>query len=322
MKKVIFSIVLLVIIPALVVFGIGVYGYNRYQTSYTAQGEKNGYFEQYVEKDNTESEINVYLKFNSEYYKEELSKDILNSNGDRLFTIKMYSVLYDKKNGDNAEKSLVYEFYAFNIDYGMLYKEIYKSEANNKLGAYMPKLSIKLVDHEKIGTEDELSTDISLTALENYAIRDYNWVGYTKEDGTKTQKNSSGERINFSDYNKYLGTTVATAKVGPFAANKDYSSNIDLKISVTDPQYASFDESTVLLETININMVQKIKNYDVTAENIIKGFNENIFEAGYFKYAFKNYIWWECLIALVLTLFVTGATVIVWNNTGNDEENA
>ena len=60
----------------------------------------------------------------------------------------------------------------------------------------------------------------------------------------------------------------------------------------------------------------------VTAENIIKGFNENIFEAGYFKYAFKNYIWWECLIALFLTLFVTGATVIVWNNTGNDEENA
>lgn len=319
MKKAIFNIIMLVIIPALVVFGIGVYGYNRYQSTYTAQGEKNGYFEQYVEKDNTESEIDVYIKFNSEYYKEELSKDVLNANGVRLFTIKMYSVLYAAKD-DSSEKSLVYEFYVFNIDYGMLYKEIYKSETNNKLGAYMPKLSIKLVDHDKIGTDDELSTDIALSALQNYAIKDYNWVGYTKEDGTQTQKNSSGERISFNDYNSYLGTTVATAKVGSFTANKEYSTNIDLKISVTDPQYASYDESTVLLETINVNMFQKVKNYDTTTEDTIKGFNEDIFEAGYFKYVLTRYMWWECLIALVLTLFVTGATVIVWNNTGRDEE--
>ena len=52
----------------------------------------------------------------------------------------------------------------------------------------------------------------------------------------------------------------------------------------------------------------------------VNSIGEHLADTQYFKYALTRYIWWECLIALVLTLFVTGATVIVWNNTGRDEE--
>ena len=42
-------------------------------------------------------------------------------------------------------------------------------------------------------------------------------------------------------------------------------------------------------------------------------YNEDIFEAGYDKFVFSTYIWWEVLLAIVLVEVVCGSFVLVWS---------
>lgn len=313
MIKKLINILLVVIIPLFVAFGVGVYGYNRYTSAYTVKSEKKGYYDSRIEEKNTESEIIAYLDFYTTNYKEIYTKDVKNKDEKSLFTLKVYATYYVTENNGEETKSLDYMFFAYNMNYGNLYKEIYTStSADQQLGAYMPTLSIKLIDHDKAIDSDEdndLSSTLSLTPLSIVEIVDYNWVGYTK-DGVETKKNSNGKTITFTD----TGSTTANAKVGTFSANKEYSNTLDMEISVTDPQYSSYDESTVVVfEDTLENVCQRVKEFDT--EGTKAGYAEDIYEAGYFKYAFTRYIWWEALIALVLTLIVTVATSIVWNYT-------
>lgn len=315
MLRKIINVLLVVIIPLLAAFAVGLYGYNRYDVAFTVKAEKKGYYDSRIEEKNSESEILAYLDFYTSYYEEIYSNDVKSdSTGKDLFTLKGYATYYQtyKEDGEVNTKTLNYMFFAYNINYGNLYKEIYKNN-KNELGAYVPTLNVTFIDHDTIGTDSVKKKAGTFAPINSVELIDHNWVGYTKEDGTKTQKNSNNERITFTDtigQNKYF----ANVKVATFSIDKEYSSNLDLEISTTDPQYSSYDESTVVVSTISLqNIIQRAKYFDINGANVKQGYEEDIYKAGYFKYAFGRYLWWEGLIALVLTLIVTGATVIVWN---------
>ena len=52
------------------------------------------------------------------------------------------------------------------------------------------------------------------------------------------------------------------------------------------------------------------------------GYDQNIYEAGYAKYAIGKYVWWQALIAIVLTLVITGSTTIIWETETAKEKEA
>lgn len=321
MKKLI-TVLLAVIIPLLSAFAIGIYGYKRYQSSYIYVGEIKGYFDTRLEENNTESQIKAYLDYYSTYYKEVVAESVKNEAGTQLFTVKGYAVLSVTYNDDGEEKArtLTYQFFVFDIDYGMLYKEIFTNESVNKLNAFLPKLSLEVIDHDKIGTDDELSKSVTATyiTLDDTAtldaiMKDYNWVGFTREDGTKTKRTSEGKEIGTFPVGASQ-LSIAPVNVFTFASDKEYSSNIDLEFKVTDSEHATDEMSTVSVGTINLTgVIQKAKNIDLSAEGFVKGYDQDIFEAGYFKYALKSYIWWEALIAFVIVLVLTIFVAIVWN---------
>ena len=310
---------LVILIPILSTFAIGLYGYKRYQDQFLVQDEPKGYFDTRIEEGNTLSEIKAYLDFYTAYYKEIVSTEVKNAQNYSLFTLKGYATVgveYDE-NGEITNKTLVYMFFAYDIDYGMLYKEIFKSEQNNKLGAFIPTLSVDFIDRDTEGTDDELKTVANMSALSIVNLVDNNWVGYTREDGTKTKRNASGNAIVFSDSN----SSTALVKVASFVPNKEYSSNLDLEFKTTDSEHSSDEASTVTIGRVSLsNVVQKAKNFDLEGEGIVKAYDEDIFEAGYFKYALARFIWWECLIAFVLTLLLMVVIVVVWTADSQEEK--
>lgn len=334
MKKLI-TVLMVVIIPLLSAFAIGLYGYKRYQQDFVFVSEKGGYFETRLEENNTESQIKAYLDYYASYYQEIASQDVNNAAGKKLFTVKGYAVAKVTYDDDNEESSrtLTYQFFVFNIDYGMLYKEIFTNDAVNSLKAFLPKLSLDVVDHDKIGTDEELSKSVTATYITlddtstiEAIMKDYNWVGFTREDGTQTKRTSEGKEI--GTFNIGASTlAVAPVNVFTFAPDKEYSSNIDLVFKAIDSEHANDENSTVEVGTVSLTgIAQKAKNFNLDADGVIKAYDQDIFKAGYFKYAVKQYLWWEATIAFVIVLILMIVIVAVWNidnkqNANKDKKN-
>ena len=74
------------------------------------------------------------------------------------------------------------------------------------------------------------------------------------------------------------------------------------------------------VETKDLTFTDGVYKYQ--GKEIKVGYNKDSSKAGYFWYAFTNHIWWQALLAIVLTLVVTGSTVLVWEAETKKEQEA
>lgn len=312
MNKVL-KIVFLVIIPLLVAFGIGAYGYKRYKDYFVVEDQKHGYYDVNTQEGDSLSKVEAYLKLNTVYYEKIANEEVKNAAGEKLFAYALYRTIAEESSEGNENSQVMkYSFVSYDIDYGKIYKEIYPANlypGDNHKFKYLPTVAIEIINHATAGSDEEVSKRIQMTSSSLYDFIDYNWVGFTKEDGTKTKEYYDGTEISATYYN---GT--GRVKWSTFDVNEEYSSDIDVRVFVTDSQYPSDEAATIKVATYSYNnMIQNVESFNENAENVVKGYNGNIQAAGYAKFAIGTYIWWECLIAIILTLFVTGATVLVWD---------
>lgn len=320
--KGLYKILLLIIVPLLVAFGIGSFAYNN----------NTGYFLSWYIDDSgykaTEEEMEKYIDFYSDAYdvfytqevklfNEELNKDV------KLFDLTVYrwfEVDFDE-DGQMIEKSieLKYSYVLTNVNYGNVYYSIYERSDKQHRFEYLPTFTINISD---LGDENEEERDEEETTFADNSdvkLYDYNFVGYTEDDGEETKRTYSDVKI-----------STPSTKWAAFPVNEDFTSNVKVVISATDSQYPSEEDATIEVLTLEFdNYSQRAKDLSFNSETktfsfdgveIEKGFDNDIYAAGYFKYAFKKVIWWQSLLALVLTLIVTGSTVIVWEAEAKKEK--
>ena len=326
MKKVslIIKIVLLVIIPLLVATGIGVYSYRRYKGIYGPIYIDN------ISYKNTAEKIDKYVKFCSSYYEELTDLEnsvqtdgyVLNDRGEKLFSLKAYR-WFDVDEDDSV--TMNYIFILYNINYGNVFYTIYNRGTNDiKFSGYLPQFEIKITDYkDQADDEDDLVASSIFAYNSEYTIEDYNYVGYTKDDGTETKRYEDNLYIN-------ANTDTKWALIKP---DTDFSENVNITITAVDSKYANnTDEELVKASTITavnidiadyITRTTSLNTEELTFNNkpIIQGFETDVEKAGYGRYVFGHYMWWEMLIAIVLTEIVTGSTVLVWTYDFDEKKN-
>ena len=320
--KGLYKILLLVIVPLLVAFGIGSFAYNN----------STGYFLSWYIDDTgykaTEEEMGKYIDFYSDaydvYYTEEvkmfndeLDKDV------KLFDLTVYrwfEVEFDDDNQLNKKSiDLKYSYVLSNINYGNVYYSIYERSDKQHRFEYLPTFTINISD---LGDEDEENRDEAETQFADNSdvkLYDYNFVGYTDDNGEETKRTYSGVKI-----------STPSTKWAAFPVEDKFTSNIKVVISATDSQFPSEEDATIEVYTkefSDYNQKSRDLEYDsatktfkFAGKELEKGYDNDIYAAGYFKYVFKKTIWWQFLLALVLTLVVTGSTVIVWEAEAKKEK--
>ena len=101
---------------------------------------------------------------------------------------------------------------------------------------------------------------------------------------------------------------------------KSFSSDVkiivDVKSNYAGEDQADDEEVYALVKNdfYNNKTVQDSKELkELVKQGFETVYNEDIYAAGYNKFVFGKYIWWESLLALVLVEIVCGSFVLVWN---------
>ncbi len=314
--KGLYKIILLVIIPLLIAFGISSFAYNNNTASFVPSFIAEAGYK------NTQGETEKYLEFYSSAYEKYLEKEIVNEEKNlKLFTLTVYRWFdFDLESDELDYKEVEYK-YAYvlsNINYGNVYYSIYERDDKAHRFEYLP--TFKLTINDLSDAEDDQDTTATDFADNSDArLNDYNFVGYTNDSGEETKRTYSGVRISTPS------TKWASVKV-----DSDFSANVEIVISATDSQFPSEEGATIDVATIEVtDYSQRAKDlvlvdgvYKYQDKELVKGYNEDIKKAGYFGYAFTHHIWWQALIAIALTLVVTGSTVLVWESEAKKEKEA
>jgi hypothetical protein len=311
---------IVVLIPLLASVGVGFYGYQYYQFRF---------FDHYMEKasdENTEDRLISYLSYINEkldYSKEGENYDfyvkekVSNEYGD-LFT---FSIIrgadiifenYENKIGTVVGKRdnyyLTYYFAIYDVNYETLAKTLDPSGEHKLVYTELPKLYITLedVNDEEKAFGFDTTTVAQVTGESNIVtIYDY---GYGPE------KDSNGKQLNAGNPTSMRYYVLDAKQL------KDYSSEIKITVDVKS-NYAGDDQAEdeqvyelTKADFYNNKTVQDSKELkDLVKKDFETVYNEDIFKAGYTKFVFAKYIWWEVLLAFVLVEVVCGSFVLVWN---------
>lgn len=310
--KGIYKIILLIIVPLLVAFGIGSFAYKNSEP---------GFLPYYISKagyKNTEEETERYLTYFTSAYEKYYSKEVKMYNEEQEKEIKLFDLTVyrwfdfettEAESIDTKTVSYKYAYVLSNINYGNVYYSIYERSDKDHRFEYLPTFQLTIND---LGDEDEEKRDTNTTPFadnSDVVLSDHNFVGYTDDEGEETKRTYSGVRI-----------ATPSTKWASIAVDSKFTQNVEVVIEATDSQYPSEESATIEVAKIEFkDYNQKEKDltgadgaYKYANKDITTGLNENIKAAGYFGYAFTHHIWWQALIAIALTLVVTGSTVIVW----------
>jgi len=323
------------LLPLLAAVAVGSYAYGYYQDRF---------FDHYMEKasdENTEDRLVSYLSFINEkleytqegenyqfYFKEKVS----NEYGD-LFTLAIIRgadikyETYTNKIGTVVGKRdnyyITYYFAIYDVNYDLLAKTLDPSGEHELVYTELPKLSITLEDANNSDNvlEFETTTVAQVTGESNLTvIYDY---GYAPE------KDSKGNELNAGNPTSMRYYVLLSNNLNKFS--NDVELSVEVKSNYSGDDQAPDEE--VFSKTLNdlysyetINPTGSKKDEYTDFKNMVKKefkavYNEDIFEAGYTKFVFGKYIWWESLLALVLVEIVCGSFVLVWNAEEEKENN-
>lgn len=325
------KIIIVVIIPLAAGFAVGSYAYSYYQDRF---------FDYYMDKasdDNSEDRLISYLEFinqSLEYSKEDgeykfyVKKDIKNEAGEDLFTLSIIRANeikyeeYENKIGTVIGKRnnyyLTYYIAIYNVHYDNLIKVLDPSGEHKLSYLELPTLSFEIVDKndEEIVFEAKMTTVASVTGESNLTtIYDY---GYAPEKDADGKKLNSGNPTSLRYY-VLEGSTLSSSK---FSQNVDF--NIYVNSNFQDDENQLDSEKVTTIELNDLYSNEHLIGNEAVQKEIKNTFKEtydtDIFDAGYTKFVFGKYIWWEALIAIVCVGIICGSFILVWD--AEEEKNA
>lgn len=311
---------IVVLIPLCAAVIVGTYAYGYYEDRF---------FDHYMEKasdENTEDRLVSYLSFINEkldYSKEGseynfyVKEKVSNEHGN-LFTLSIIrgaEIVYgDYTNklgtvvGKRDNYYVTYYFAIYDVNYDALAKTLDPTGEHKLLYTELPKLYITLQDanDEDIKLGFDLTTVAQVTGESNLTvIFDY---GYSPEKDSNNKELNAGNPTSMRYYvlqGKELKSFSSDIKV-IVDVKSNYSGEDQAEdVEVFDITKNDFHNDKTIQDS------QELK--DLVKKDFETVYNEDIYAAGYAKFVFGKYIWWESLLALVLVEVVCGSFVLVWN---------
>lgn len=319
----IIKICILVIIPLVAGVLIGVYAYDHYQLNY---------FDQYMEDasdENTEDRLVSYLNYitktveyteTEEGYDFYFKQDFSNEYGD-LFTLaiirsnEIINGTYTTATGQTSTKKrdnyyMTYYFAIYNVNYETLAKTLDPTEEHPLLVGELPLLSIEIVDKtdEDVKMEFDTTTVAQLTGESDLVvIYDY---GFSPSLDSKGDKLNAG---NPTSMRYYVLNAESLSDFSPSVTiNVNVKSNWESEDDQAEPETVAEVSKDDFFSNKELQKNEGAKKEVKATFN--KAYNRDIFAAGYNKYVFSHYIWWESLVAVVLFEIVCASFVLVWSS--------
>lgn len=336
LKKII-KLLIVIIIPLAAGLVTGSYAYKRYQPRFF------NFYMNDASQEDTEDRLVSYLKFQNQgleyeekedgykfYFTENVKKDDKD-----LFTFSIIrgsrvvnEAYYNKVGTYLGKKDFYYITYyiaVYNVNYEALANVLDATGEHKLLHTELPKISVEIVskkDETRVAedgkTDDdvksktiELSTVASVTAESNpTVIYDY---------GYSPKLDSKGDKLNANNPTSMRYYELPLTDLEGF--NKELAFNVKVNSNWAGDDQVTEDvakfEFTDMYNKEDLNKDANVAKEIVDGFN--KGYDKDIFAAGYTKFAFGHYIWWEALIAIVLFEVVCASFVLVWNSEDEKE---
>lgn len=318
------KIIIVVILPLAAGFAVGNYAYSYYQDFY---------FDHYMDKasdDNTEDRLISYLKYinqSVEYSQENgeysfyLKQDIKTENGEDICTfaiIRANEVIYEEYEnkigtviGKRNNYYMTYYFAIYNVNYENAVKALDPTGEYKLKYTELPGFSIEIKDQEDSDKvyEFDLTTVAQVTGESNLTIiYDY---GYSPE------KDSDGKKLNAGNPTSMRYYVLNAKNISSTKFSEKVEINVYVNYNLSDDETEPDPEKVATIEKNDFYSNEHFINNTTLQKEIdnsfTKTYNEDIFAAGYTKFVFGKYIWWEALIAIIAVGIICSSFVLVWN---------
>ena len=299
-KKLIILIIT-ILIPLTGSVLIGVYSYNRYNPEEYTELQSDFKSDLVAGKITTESRIELYRQLESYYFeKDPIYTKKVELDGEELFSFSLYrnfSVLYDSETEESTYE-IKYEIYFYNVNYTKLKDEFKKNfpDDSSIVDKYStPYFEVGIYPTEEMEEDENILDETSGASISGgTSIVLYDYESNPEMNGDTPYR---VQVVTFKERN------LSSALKKLFDGENAYIT-VDAKISRTisgeEPYYST-------LEDLVAEKVSGFKVYadDFDVKSYEKGWREasardTLNNAGYNKWLFKHYIWWQALIALVI----------------------
>ncbi len=313
MKKIIILIIS-ILIPLIAAVAISLYGVNY---RYVPSANKTVLSEFLSDMNrgivDCEGRIKNYRKMENYYYEEEpiLKKDINNEEGKRILTVAVYRNLCIYKPTANVEEKLktLFEVFVYNVNYDLVksYFKLDDMEIIEK--AEMPTFTVTFTP-----TNGKEEFTIELRNRSNVVIPDYDSVPEYANETTKTrnyvQSNVFREYETTNTLSTFSDDANITIKASISVTNADKTTtSIEADKPIAEEYIADFNHKGEEMDEKQLKVGYRESSVDATYKN-----------AGYYKWLVKHYLWWEALIAFLLTGVITGTFYLVYVSEENSKK--
>ena len=308
MNNKIFKIVILMItilVPIICMVGIGAYSYNRYDPEVNTDLDVE--FKREITTQHggsTLERIQLYRKFESYYYEEDpiFVKDV-ELDGEKIYTIALYrsfSVINDPNEGTSGYATR-YDLFIYNVNYTKLLNELKKQFQDNSLvyDYSDPNFIVNFYPTDELDKENALFGEDGRETNNNVATIVLYDVNSTPQLKGEVPYHVHRVLIRENQISKSL--------IKAFTEGKAYMT-VDAQVY---KDYQEGEETQRYSKTITTLDGEKIDDFVLEAskfdvEKYEKGWREagvrdTLNNAGYKNWIFKKYIWWQALLALVIS---------------------
>jgi len=310
MNNRVFKVILLIIVilvPIACTIGIGVYGFNRYDPQENTDLDIEFKKELMLETDgSTLGRIDLYRQLETYYYQEEpiFLKDV-EYEGEKIYTVAIYrsfGVVADP-NAGTSEYATRYDMFIYNVNYTKILDELKKQfEDNSLVNEYSdPTFIVNIyptadLDSENaLYSEDGQETNNTLASITMYDV-----------DSTPALKDGKPYYVQ-----RVLirGNKFSKSIIKAFESGKAYLS-IEAQVYkdfTEDEESQRYSKKITTLEGQEFDgFILDVSKFDVEGGDFVKGWRESgvretLNNAGYNKWIFKKYLWWQSLLALVIS---------------------
>lgn len=301
---------LVILIPLVAAYLVGSYGYNSEKFGQTTwRNEFQIEYLTFEDEYTTEDKIEKFMEYgiNNQYFSYDktpiLKREITSEAGDKLFDILVYRMVYEWAIEKQPVDRFQYGFFFYNVQYQNIRDlfdgdESRKEEINKANVPTFVARAIEVLDNEY----DEPATK-GITQIPE------NQVGFPDYDSDVKFK--SGKKA--GDETVTPGDSLVHVYMGFIPMREtQVTTNYTISIKAVINSIVDDTNTSIQVEVANFDLELEVDPEKVDYSNYKKSHMQDLDNAGYFSWVFKNYLWWISAIAFVAVFLITGSFYLVY----------